>query len=57
MTTYRTMTVDGGYGSSFEADSWDEADKKATDAGYKVLDYTTGLGDDSSEENILVIAD
>lgn len=53
METYATMTPAGGYGSSFQADSWEDAERQAIAAGYDVVDWTTGLG----EENILVIAE
>jgi len=54
MAKYRTMTVDGGYGSTVEADSWEEAEKIAEGPGwgYTVLDWTEHEG-----ENVLVIAD
>ena len=54
MAKYRTMTVDGGYGSTVEADSWEEAEKigEGPGWGYTVLDWTEHEG-----ENVLVIAD
>lgn len=50
--TFRTMTRDGGYGSSFRAKSWYDAEEQATKSGYKVLDWT-----DFGGENVLVIAE
>lgn len=49
---YQTMTVGGGHGSEFTADSDDEAIMKAEAAGYDVLDVQ-----DSFDGPILVIAD
>ncbi|HEY6312884.1 MAG TPA: hypothetical protein VIY52_19070 [Streptosporangiaceae bacterium] len=51
MATYATMTPGGIYGSTFEAESWEEVDAKAVAAGYEVLDWT-----DHGGENILVIS-
>lgn len=48
MTSYRTMTVGGSYGSTYLAMSWDEAERLAEADGYIVLDYTDG--------NVLVVA-
>jgi hypothetical protein len=52
MAVYRTMTVDGGYGSDVTADTDAQAKKLAKQAGYKVLDITEHNG-----ELVLVIAD
>lgn len=35
-----TMTVDGGYGTQFQAYSWYHAEEQAKAAGYKILDWT-----------------
>lgn len=48
------MTVDGGYGSDFTADSDEDAIRAATAAGYQVLDVTDSA---FSDDLILVIAD
>jgi len=50
---YHTMTVAGGRGGTFVADTDDEATALATKAGYEVLDIT----DDMSGDAILVIAE
>lgn len=39
METYRTMSPNGLHGSDFQATSWEDAEKQAEDAGYKVLDW------------------
>jgi hypothetical protein len=52
LETFKTMTVDGGYGSSFQAYSWYHADEQAKKSGYVVLDWTEGM-----DEKILVIRD
>jgi hypothetical protein len=54
MRTYRTMTVDGGYGSSFTATNDDDAIRQATAAGYQVMDITDQA---FTTDLILVIAD
>ena len=53
MTVYHTMTVAGGRGSTFVADTDVEATILAQRAGYEVLDIT----DDVSGDAILVIAE
>jgi hypothetical protein len=52
MATYRTMTVGGMYGSSYEASTDEEATALATAGGDTVLDITEHNG-----ELVLVVAD
>jgi hypothetical protein len=56
VTTYKTMTVEGSYGSTFTAKDDDDAVRQATAAGYKVLDITE-LAFSGDDALILVIAD
>lgn len=57
MNTYRTMTTDGGFGSSYLADNDDDAIAQAKRDGYEVLDVTD-LGDSVGfGVTVLVIAD
>lgn len=53
LETFVTMTVDGGYGSEFQAYSWHHADEQAVAAGYKILDWTDGM----EGKHILVVAE
>jgi hypothetical protein len=52
MDKFVTMTVEGGYGSVFQAATWEDAEKQAKAAGYKVLDWTEANG-----ENVLVVSE
>ena len=47
---FATMTVDGGYGSDLEAETWEKAQALAELLGYDVLDCTQHAG-----ENVLVV--
>jgi hypothetical protein len=57
MNTYRTMTVNGDYGSSYLAASDEEATAKAAADGYTVLDITELNDDFGMGVYILVIRD
>lgn len=52
MATYVTMTPKGGYGSSYQAESWEAATAQAEADGYEVLDWT-----EHGSERVLVIPD
>jgi hypothetical protein len=54
MAKYRTMTVDGIYGSTIEAGSWEEAEAiaEAPPISEKVRDWIEHNG-----ENVLVVAE
>jgi hypothetical protein len=50
--TYQTMTVGGSYGLSYEASSWEDAERQAEADGYTVID-----GTELGSQLVLVVED